>query len=204
MSAAPRHRHQRLNHKSSRFSSTMHKTRANEPWRSFHGKPSNSKRLLLTLSHASTHFFAIIKIRVGRQSKTKQLLGDRWGGKKGGQDKDHKAQHRKFPMNLGGIFSICLVLFVGSFKLYRLELSMLGSPQKENATVFAGPSMCLSEYSVPSVCHPVMRVPQVQHQILQSECHSCFHRTPFCAPISLILVEWQSSLFCCLHRQHKL
>lgn len=144
-------------------------------------------------------FSRLLRSGSGDKAKQKQnYLESAEEEKKGGQDKGHKAQHRKFPMNLGGIFSICLVLFVGSFKLYRLELSMLGSPQKENATVFAGPSMCLSEYSVPSVCHPVMRVPQVQHQILQSECHSCFHRTPFCAPISLILVEWQSSLFCCL------
>jgi hypothetical protein len=85
-------------------------------------------------------------------------------------------------MNLGGIFSICLVLFVGSFKLYRLELSMLGSPQKENATVFAGPSMCLSEYSVPSVCHPVMRVPQVQHQIFQLSATAAFTGPHFVPP----------------------
>ena len=98
--------------------------------RSFHGKPSNSKRLLVSLSHASSlqpTFSRLLRSGswVGWQSKAKQnYLESAEEKNKGGQDKGHKAQHRKFPMNLGAIFSICLVLFVGSFKSYRLELSM--------------------------------------------------------------------------------
>jgi hypothetical protein len=46
-------------------------------------------------------------LRSGSGDKARQSKA----GLPGGQDKGRKAQHRKFPMNLGGIFWICPVLF---------------------------------------------------------------------------------------------
>lgn len=203
MSAAPRHKHQQLNHKSSRFCITMHKTCANEPWRSFQGKPSSSKCLLLTLSHPSslqTHFFAGIKIRVGRQSKITRNQLRRFEQKKGGQDMGHKPQHRKFPMNLGGIFSICLVLFIGSLSSWAVHVS---EPTKGKCQGFRwAQHVSVWIFGSCDECHTVAAASGSQWD----QASSFQDLTPFCAP-QVILVEWQSSLFYysyCLHRQHKL
>lgn len=109
-------------------------------------------------------------------------------------------------MNLGGIFSICLVLFsLGASN--RLELSMLGSPQKENAKVFAGPCMCLCEYSVPSVGHPVMSATGAASDFSVCECHRLLLSGPHFVPSSAHNNPGRVAVFyllLCLHRQHKL
>ena len=144
--------YQQLNDTSLRFSNTKHKTCTDE-CAGASMERGNSKLLLSHFASSLHPFFAVFKIRDGGD-KAKQITRSP-GRKRGDRTRITRPNTRKFPMNLGGIFSICLVSFRWGLQLYCFELSMLGSPQKENAKVFAGPSMCLCEYSVPSVCHSV-------------------------------------------------
>jgi hypothetical protein len=123
-----------------------------------------------------------LKIRVGRQGKAKQSRITR-------SPLSRKAQHRKFPMNLGGIFWICSVLF-------RRELQTVSSwavhvrethKKKGRRRGFSlGPARVCVNIRV-LVFAILWWVPQLQRQIYPH----------FCAPPSVILLDCQSSPFCC-------